>query len=384
MELRWDEGMRLAAARSRKAIMQTDARGFARAAVVSLALVLGACGGGGGPDAPAPSSTLPPVVGSVSPAIGPASGGKTVSIAGSGFSAAPALPRVEFGDRFATVVSSSSTLIIATLPANVPGVAAITVTNPDALAGTLPDAFTYLASPEVVSISSTSGSTGGGDLVTLTGTSFDVATVPVVTFGGTPAAVAAGNTATAMIVRTPAHGEGVVDVTVTNADGQASSLANGFTFKSPSPGAPAVTGVRNDASGLPSGGVAGGEAVTITGANFSPGATVDFGAARATDVAFVSTTALTATTPAAPAAGTVDVTVVLPDSGLAGTIPLGFTYLLPAPQVAAFDLDGSPPAGGGLLLYGPPPVVTDFTPGSGRGIDFDGQAAMAPGALVVP
>jgi hypothetical protein len=326
----------------------------------------------------------PPVVGSVIPAIGPASGGKTVSIAGSRFSATPAVPRVKFGDEFAAVISSSTTLIVATLPANVAGEVSVTVTNPDAQAGTLPSAFTYLASPKVISISSTSGSTGGGDLVTLTGSSFDVATAPVVTFGGTPAVVMTGFTATAMTALTPAHGEGVVDVTVINADGQGSSVANGFTFKSPAPNAPTVASIRNSATGLPSGAVEGGEAVTIAGSNFAPGARVNFGAAPASGVTFVSTTELTAITPFAQAAGAVDVTVVLPGTGLAGSIPLGFTYLLPAPRVTTLSVVGSPPGGGGFLLVkglnllatstvtfgGSPAPVSAFAPGIPPGGDL--------------
>jgi len=149
-------------------------------------------------------------------------------------------------------------------------------------------------------------------------------------------------------------------------------------------GAPTVTSVRNDATGLPSGGAAGGDAVTITGTGFAPGATVLFGAAAATDVAFVSETILNATTPAGQAAGAVDVTVALVGSGLAGTITRGFTFLGPAPHAIAFDVRGSPPAGGGTLRIrgldidasstvtfgGIPATVTAFTPGvvTGSGV----------------
>ena len=145
----------------------------------------------------------------------------------------------------------------------------------------------------------------------------------------------------------------------------------------PAADAPTVTSVRNDATGLPSGGVAGGEAVTLTGTGFAPGATVMFGAAAATDVAFVSETTLTASTPAAQPAGAVDVIVALPGTGLAGTIAGGFTFLGPAPHAIAFDVRGSPPAGGGVLRIrgldidasstvtfdGSPATVTEFTPG---------------------
>jgi hypothetical protein len=328
--------------------------------------------------------TPPPAVGSISPASGSTTGGRTVSIAGSSFSASPAIPRVAFGGEFATVVTATATLITATIPAHAPGAVAVTVTNPDAQASTLPAAFTYVAAPVLVSLSPNSGSTGGGEQVDLIGTSFDVGTAPVVTFGNTPALVATGSTATSITVLTPAQGEGVVDVTVTNSDGLASTLVNGFTFKAPVGNAPTVRNVTNDATGLPSGAAAGGEAVTITGTNFAPGATVHFGAAAATDVAFVSTTTLTATAPLAQPGGTVDVTVALPGTGLAGTIVRGFTFLLAAPQVTAVSVNSSPPAGGGLLLVkglhlqasstvtfgGIPATVTEFAPGVPPGGDL--------------
>lgn len=177
--------------------------------------------------------TPPPSVGSISPASGSTAGGRTVSIAGSNFSASPAIPRVAFGGEFATVVTATATLITATIPAHAPGAVAVTVTSPDAQASTLPAAFTYVAAPVLVSLSPNSGSTGGGEQVELIGTSFDVGTAPVVIFGNTPALVATGSTATSITVLTPAQGEGVVDVTVTNSDGLAFTLVNGFTFKAP-------------------------------------------------------------------------------------------------------------------------------------------------------
>ena len=57
-----------------------------------------------------------------------------------------------------------------------------------------------------------------------------------------------------------------------------------------------------------SGPVAGGTAVTITGTDFAAGATVKFGATAATNVVVVSSTTITATTPAG-SAGAVTVTV---------------------------------------------------------------------------
>jgi len=204
--------------------------------------------------------TPSPTVGSVSPATGSTAGGRTVSIAGSSFSVSPANPRVRFGDQFAVVITATATLITASIPAHAPGAVAVTVTNPDAQASTLPAAFTYVAAPVLVSLSPNSGSTRGGEQVDLIGTSFDVATAPVVTFGNTPALVATGSTATSITVLTPAQGESLVDVTVTNSDGLASTLVNGFAFKAPVGNAPAVGNVTDDTTGRPPGAAASGEA----------------------------------------------------------------------------------------------------------------------------
>jgi hypothetical protein len=70
-----------------------------------------------------------------------------------------------------------------------------------------------------------------------------------------------------------------------------------IAFRTPSGGgtAPTVTGISPN-----SGPTAGGTAVTITGTNFATGATVSFGGTAATNVVVVSSTSITATTPAKP------------------------------------------------------------------------------------
>ncbi|MDX9721077.1 MAG: IPT/TIG domain-containing protein [Myxococcota bacterium] len=74
--------------------------------------------------------------------------------------------------------------------------------------------------------------------------------------------------------------------------------------------------------------VEGGTAVVISGRNFAEGATVAFGAASATSVEFVSSSQLKATTPAASAAGAVDVSVTNP-GGEKATKSGAFTYREP-------------------------------------------------------
>lgn len=75
--------------------------------------------------------------------------------------------------------------------------------------------------------------------------------------------------------------------------------------------APVITAVTE-----PFGHPNGGETVTITGQNFVSGATVKFGSTAATNVAFVSSTEITATVPAGKQ-GMVDVSVTNPDNQVA-------------------------------------------------------------------
>jgi dipeptidyl aminopeptidase/acylaminoacyl peptidase len=81
----------------------------------------------------------------------------------------------------------------------------------------------------------------------------------------------------------------------------------------------AVTGVTPA-----QGAAAGATSVTITGRNFAAGATVMFGSAAATDVVVVSSTKITATSPAG--SGTVDVVVTSPRGSSAVSPADQFTY----------------------------------------------------------
>ena len=79
-----------------------------------------------------------------------------------------------------------------------------------------------------------------------------------------------------------------------------------------------------------SGSANGGTAVTITGTGFLSGASVKLGGTAATGVTVVSSTSITATTPA-HAAGTVDVVVTNTD-GQSGTLIGGYTYTVRRPR----------------------------------------------------
>jgi hypothetical protein len=168
------------------------------------------------------------------------------------------------------------------------------------------------SAPTITKISPNSGSTNGGTAVTITGTNF--VSGATVTFGGTAATNVTVVSSTSITATTPAYAAGVVNVMVSDSGGSA-TLTNGFTYV----GSPPTISKISPNSGSTNGGTA----VTITGTNFISGATVTFGGTAATNVTVVSSTSITATTPA-HAAGAVN--VVVTDSSGSGTLTNGFTY----------------------------------------------------------
>ena len=232
-----------------------------------------------------------------------------MTITGTNFAAGAT---VTFGSAAATnVVVVSSTSITATTPAGTAGAVTVTVTV-SGQSGSLASGFTYIVEPTVTSVSPNSGPTAGGTSVTITGTNF--ATGATVTFGGVAATNVVVVSSTSITATTPAGTAGAATVTVT-VSGQSGSLASGFTYI----GTPTVTSVSPN-----NGPTAGGTSVTITGTNFATGATVTFGSAAATNVVVVSSTSITATTPAGTA-GAVTVTVTNLGSQ-SGSLASGYTY----------------------------------------------------------
>ena len=174
-----------------------------------------------------------------------------------------------------------------------------------------------IPAPTVTSISPNSGTINGGTAVSIAGTGFLAGAT--VSLGGTAATGVTVVNSTSITATTPAHAAGTVNVVVTNSDTQSGTLTLGFTYTAVSNPPPTLTGISPV-----SGTAAGGTAVTITGTGFLAGATVSLGGTPATGVTVVSSTTITATTPA-HAAGAVDVVVSNAEQH-AGTLPNGYTY----------------------------------------------------------
>jgi hypothetical protein len=171
------------------------------------------------------SASVAPTVTGIDPNAGSAAGGTVVTITGSDFTGARAvlfgfMPATSF-----TVVSDSQ--ITAISPASI-GVVDVTVGNESGTSTTsAADRFTY--APTVSSISPTSGSTGGGTTVIITGSGFTGATA--VNFGATAATAFTVNSATRITAISPAGTAGTVDVTVSNSGGTSTTTtADWFTY----------------------------------------------------------------------------------------------------------------------------------------------------------
>jgi hypothetical protein len=242
--------------------------------------------------------------------------------------------------------------------------------------------------PTISAISPSSGPITGGTSVTITGTGFVTGTT--VSFieesGGTPvtdnvvlpATGVTVNGPTSLTVAAPAATEGATYfATVTTATGNSAYSTNDvFTY---SPVAPTITGVSPA-----SGGIAGGNSVTITGAGFYSGATVDFVqesggspvsggvTAGATYVSVTGSTTITAGETAVISPGTYFVTVTTP----AGTTATGasdvFTYSLLVPIVSSLSPSSGPIAGGTAVTIS----GTGFV--SGDTVSFTQESGYSP------
>lgn len=264
----------------------------------------------------AQSGPIPPgpVITTVEPAIGPPAGGMTVTIDGGRFSPNAALT---FGGVPATDVTVLyGTRITATLPAHVPGIIDVVVTNSDAQATTLVRGFEYVGPPTVTSVTPDKGRYYTE--VTIKGTCFRSGNNGSVKFDGVMMPSFGVIDDTTIVGYAPQHAAGLVDVMVTNPYGQSGTLASAFAYVP----APTVTNVEPNKGPLQ-----GGTAVTITGTGFQEGATVEIVNVEATSVVVVNPTTLLAVTPPR-SAGFAMVKVINPDGQYGYRYP-GFTYIAP-------------------------------------------------------
>jgi alpha-tubulin suppressor-like RCC1 family protein len=198
-------------------------------------------------EAPAPR----PVVDSLSATSGPAAGGTTVRILGTGFTPAS---EVSFGGAPAAAVTYLSPNALSALSPAGSGRADVVVSNGGVASETsAADTFFFGGAPAVTGLSVAGGPTGGGTTVTVTGTGFADATA--VAFGATLGADLHVISDSTLTVTTPPEAAGTVDVVVVNPAGQsATTPADRFVFAAPGGGSPAPGGGPPSSGGGPRGG----------------------------------------------------------------------------------------------------------------------------------
>jgi hypothetical protein len=291
--------------------------------------------------------------GQVTPAFGPAAGGTSVTIVGSGFTGATG---VTFGGVAATdiAINGDGTAITATTPAHDVGAVPVVVTEADgtpvAVGGFFFIPATTATAVTVTGVGPLIGSTAGHTPVVITGSGFQEGAQ--VAFGGAPATGVHVLADAIIIAVTPAHDVGAVTVTVTNRSGQSGSLDSAFTYVTPPP-APAPTIARIEPPSAPASGLSPtstalddhhGQPVAIIGTGFQPNAAVTFGGTPVDHATTLSSTIIL-TTPPDHAAGKVDVVVTNPDNGSA-TLAQGFEYVVPTPgappTIASIDPTAGP------------------------------------------
>jgi len=176
----------------------------------------------------APTFVPQPRLTGVSVQSGPASGGTSVAIAGTGFTNATG---VSFGDTPAAGFAvNGDTSITAVSPVASPGTVDVTVTTAGGTSAVSPsDEFTFIGAPSVSGLSPNSGPVNGGTAVTITGAGFTDAAG--VYFGETPAGFTIADDATIEAVSPAGEAPDTVDVTVVSAGGtSARSAADQFTY----------------------------------------------------------------------------------------------------------------------------------------------------------
>ncbi len=301
-----------------------------------------------------------PAVTSLTGTSGTTAGGTTVTVNGSGFTAADVL----FGGIEAeSFTVNSDTSITAVAPSQAAGIVDVTVDTPSgSSAVSSSDEFTYsnASSPSVTGLSQTGGSTAGGTVVTVTGSYFTGATA--VNFG----TVAADFSVLAdgyLIATAPSQAVGTVDVTVVTPSGTSStSSADHFTYTAAS--APSVSAVTPNTDT-----VAGGATVTVFGSHFTGATAVNFGSTAAASFTVLSDTSLTAVDPS-ETAGTIDVTVVTPSGTSSTSSADHFTYTAgSSPTVTGISPTSGSTAGGTIVTI----TGTNFT--GVTEVDFGSYAA---------
>ncbi len=293
-----------------------------------------------------PDANGSPFIAQLSPSSGPAGGGNAVDIQGSQFIVGSSV--TWNGATVASQRISDSLMRVPNAPNFVAGSTVEVRVISDGEASN-PVTYTYVAgltAPDITTVNPVSGSVAGGTVVTITGTGFSN---PTVRFGSLTATVNSANATTITATTPSAAVAGPVPVIVENGDGATAVSDGPFTYTF----APVVSQPTLASLDPNNGPEAGGTAITISGTQFGPGATVTVGGNPATDVQVLSNSQIVAVTPPG-AQGPADVIVTVPGVSTPSVAQV-FTYNpLSAPVLTCTgtDTDGDTMPDAWELQYG--------------------------------
>ncbi len=248
-------------------------------------------------------SLLPPILSVVTPKSGDEIGGTQITLFGSGFRPGATIKIGEVDCKQVIFVSSSEMNCVTAV--STPGLYNVTLKNPDHQSSTLNGAFTYTThlfpAPTLSGISPIQGSENGNTLITLTGT--NLRNGLSVKVGNSPCSIQ-NQTSTSVTCLTTQSPFGVVNITLTNPDGQTASLGSAFTYLQDNP--PAIPYISSISKS--SGSIAGGDWITINGSGFFNGSQVYVGKKKCQITSVISANQIICLTSAHPV-GTYDIVI---------------------------------------------------------------------------
>jgi len=289
----------------------------------------------------------------VSPAAGDPGGGTPVEIKGEHF-----LPgsRVFFGGvEAADAVVVPPSLMMAVTPPGARGMADVEVLGTDGKQGILRDGFRY-TTVQVTGITPESGPVAGGTTVRIDGVGFQPGVEVQI---GENALTDTFVAPTLIRGTTPPGEQGIVDVFVTNPDGEGDVLHRSFTYVPP----PVIRSVSPAFAPL-----RGGEEITIRGSGFTGTPTVRMGGITCQRVVLLTPpNALEVITPPMSDVGPQDVVVINPD-GQRAVLPDAVTFLAPIKIKSIEPASGGLEGGTRITIIGEPIVA--FKPQYGGERDY--------------
>ena len=281
-----------------------------------------------------------PTVTLLSPTSGPAAGGTTVIIMGTGFTG---VTSVYFGSKSAAYTVNSPTQITAVAPSGGAGSTVdVQVTTSAGTSATSSASKYSYGGPIVTLLTPNVGPAYGSNTVVISGTGFTGVTS--VYFGNKPALTFTVNSVNQITAVAPSYPAGsVVDVTVTTASGTSgTSSATEYSYGT------TIATIATIISVTPNHGPAGGgNTVVISGSGFGGATSVRFGAITIYPANFTVNPAGTTITLLAPAGtGTVDIRVNTATTQSANTSADNYTY---APVITLLTPSGGALAGGNTV-----------------------------------